>query len=80
MPSILRIFLTKKIALVYDITPYAFYDVVGVRRARSATVDQGSNGMSPCNTMPWGRWVSDYFLLSVFLRYEAYASRPTMMM
>ncbi len=28
MPAILRIFLTKIVALVYDITPYAHYGVV----------------------------------------------------
>jgi hypothetical protein len=50
----------------------------------------GSNGMRICNTMPCGRWVYvsvlrtsvsdwDYFL-NVFLRYEAYASRPTIAM
>ena len=54
-----------------DIRPYAFYDVVGVRRADSATVSEGSNGMLICNIMPWGRWVSDYFLLRVLRRYWA---------
>ena len=43
-----------------DIVPYAFYDVVGVGRAGSATVLKGSNGMLICNTMPWGRWVGLY--------------------
>ena len=80
MPAILRILLPKYNALVCDIRPYAVYDVVGVRRAGSATVFKGSNGMRICNTMPWGRWVSDYFFLRVFLRYEAYASRPTIAM
>ena len=90
MPAILRIFLTKKIALVYDITPYAQDDVVGVGRAGSRApihrVNLG-NGMWVCNIMRWCRWrhgsvlrtsVRDYYyFLSVFLRYEAYASRPT---
>ena len=88
MPAILRILLPKYNALVCDIRPYAFYDVVGVGRAGSATLVYGHNGMSSCNTMPCRGCVyysvlrsyvsdSDYFFLRVFLRYEAYASRPT---
>ena len=38
MPSILRKSLPKLFALIVIIRPYAFYDVVGVRRAGSATV------------------------------------------
>ena len=38
MPAILRIFLPKYYASILIIRPYAFYDVVGVRRAGSATV------------------------------------------
>jgi hypothetical protein len=47
------------------------------------------NGMWVCNIMRFCRWVygsvlrtsvSDYFLLSVFRRYRAYASRPTIRM
>ena len=38
MPAILRILFTKMIASVCDIRPYAVYDVVGVRRAGSATM------------------------------------------
>ena len=86
MPAILRIFLPNNYALISIIRPYAFYDVVGVGRAGSSTLVYGSNGMSSCNTMPCRGCVycsvlrtsvSDYFLLRVFLRYEAYASRPT---
>jgi hypothetical protein len=58
----------------------------GVRRAGPATAVDLCNGMWVCNIMRWGRCVyrsvlrtsvSDYFLLRVFLRYRAYASRPT---
>ena len=80
MPAILRNSLPKFVPSIAYCGSYAFYDVVGVRRAGSTTVDQGSNGMWICNTMPWGRWVSDYFLRSVFRRYEAYATRPTIAM
>jgi hypothetical protein len=37
MPAILRIFLPNNYALIVIIRPYAFYDVVGVRRAGPAT-------------------------------------------
>ena len=57
MPAILRILLPKRNALIVIIRPYAFYDVVGVRRAGSATVSQGSNGMPVCNIMPCVRSV-----------------------
>ena len=60
MPAILRILLPKYNALVCDIRPYAFYDVVGVRRVGSATLVYGSNGMSSCNTMPCRGWVGLY--------------------
>ena len=90
MPAILRNSLPKYNALITIIRPYAFYDVVGVRRAGSATRAYGSNGMWVCNTMPCGRWrhgsvlgtsVRDWdYFLNVFLRYEAYASRPTITM
>ena len=57
MPAILRKSLPNNYALITESTPYAFYDVVGVRRAGSATVSQGARGMWICNTMPWGRCV-----------------------
>ena len=38
MPAILRKSLPNNYALIVIIRPYAFYDVVGVRRADSATV------------------------------------------
>ena len=50
---------------------YAFYDVVGVRRVRSATVFKGSNGMRVCNIMRFCRWGWLYFFFSVFRRYWA---------
>ena len=79
MPAILRKSLPNCHALLTEYTPYAFYDVVGVGRAGSATVLEGGNGMPVCNTMPCVRCVY-YFFPSVFLRYEAYASRPTITM
>jgi hypothetical protein len=88
MPAILRNSLPKLSPLIAIIRPYAVYDRVGVRTAGSTTRVYGGNGMWVCNTMPFRRWVHrsvlrtsvrDYrFLLSVFLRYWAYASRPTM--
>ena len=76
MPAILRKSLPKLLPSMSYIRPYAQNDVVGVGRAGSATVSQGSNGMPVCNTMPCVRCVY-YFFLNVFLRYWAYASRPT---
>ena len=38
MPAILRKSLPNNYALITESTPYAFYDVVGVKRAGSATV------------------------------------------
>jgi len=56
MPAILRNSLPNKNALITNIRPYAFYDVVGVRRARSATRVYGDNGMWVCNIIPFRGW------------------------
>ena len=56
MPAILRIFLTKTVASTPHCGSYAFYDVVGVRRAGSATREYGSNGMWVCNIIPFRGW------------------------
>ena len=72
MPAILRNSLPKYNALITIIRPYAFYDVVGVRRAGLATVGKGSNGMWVCNIMPWGRRVYSGVAVAfgpVYLRY-----------
>ena len=56
MPAILRIFLYQTDASLTYIGPYAFYDVVGVRRAGSATREYGGNGRWVCNIIPFRRW------------------------
>ena len=65
MPAILRKSLPNNYALITESTPYAFYDVVGVRRAGSATVSQGARGLWVCNIMPCVRCVCG----AVYFRY-----------
>ena len=72
MPAILRNSLPNLYPLIAIIRPYAQNDVVGVRRAGSATLAYGSNGMWVCNIMPWGRRVYSGVAVAfgpVYLRY-----------
>ncbi len=55
MPAILRNSLPNDNALIVIIRPYAFYDVVGVGRVRSATVARMER-TPPSNTMSFGRF------------------------
>ena len=83
-------FFTKIVsfAVVFAVVRIASHD--GSVWAWVTTLAYGRDGMWVCNIMPFRRWVYrsvlrtsvrdwDYFL-SVFRRYEAYASRPTMIM